>query len=396
MAYRWTTPTNLDDIRRWALALRSVRVPTPAASPTTPAASPTTPAMATVTGAGSSDASPSAGTEPPGYGGWNREMGALASGAGMVTGGIPGIAMSLAGLGLSQLGRVAPESLTFTPNLAGPYGYGAQSPAEANYVNAVMNAIKEQDPDQYQNIVEGAKMRSAQPVQAISQSIFGGPLKNLTMQDLATLVAAYPGIAAPTWQPSGSPYQGVNVPQPFTGWGPAGPPEGTMTIGPNQTPVYGPNPPYAMPTYDPFGLREPAPPSLEDPFGPGRQEAQDLGAAMGVDLSGFASQPSPEAQATGDPTADLGGRDQDVGGFGTGSGTGEPGEWARGGVSRVRRPTRALYGEGGEPETAIFIPKGMEAPGLQGREADVIAELQRQLRKLSLADVRMIVNSMRL
>jgi hypothetical protein len=81
-----------------------------------------------------------------------------------------------------------------------------------------------------------------------------------------------------------------------------------------------------------------------------------------------------ESTDASDPGSNTGGTDHG----GPGGAT-----YARGGVSRVTRPTRARYGEGGEPETAIFIPESMKRRGFQGRERQVRRGLKRAYSSLT-------------
>jgi hypothetical protein len=86
------------------------------------------------------------------------------------------------------------------------------------------------------------------------------------------------------------------------------------------------------------------------------------------------------AEGGGQNDGSRGGTDQSSDASGRGGG------WARGGVSKVRRTSKATYGEEG-PEDAIFIPqKGskydMTKPGLQGNEVQVLQGLLRALAQL--------------
>lgn len=75
----------------------------------------------------------------------------------------------------------------------------------------------------------------------------------------------------------------------------------------------------------------------------------------------------------------TGGRSEsDPGGSGMG---GDSHGFAKGGVSRVSKPTRSLYGEKGR-ETAVFVPENMKRPGVQGREREVEAAMKTLLRAL--------------
>jgi len=85
--------------------------------------------------------------------------------------------------------------------------------------------------------------------------------------------------------------------------------------------------------------------------------------------------PSPW-QDKGEGGAGAGGSGDSGGGGGDGGG----GE-ATGGVVRATRPTTKTFGEAGK-ETAIFVPEWMKRPGIQGREAHIVAALQQLLSEL--------------
>jgi hypothetical protein len=149
-----------------------------------------------------------------------------------------------------------------------------------------------------------------------------------------------------------------------------------------------------MPTY-------PVPSWFKNLFGsPKEEDPTELGFdPMGMGVMG--NEPSPEAQQTGDPTADLGGNNKggdtagagpgsnDNAGGGVGGGGGAEGD-RLGGVHRTtkQKTTNWTWGEPGTAgpgksgETAIFIPDMMKKLGLQGRERDVVDALREALKAL--------------
>ncbi len=262
-------------------------------------------------------------SQPTGYGGFNTGMGRMAGLAGTVAGGIPGLAMSLAGYGLGLgMGKAAPESLSFSPNPLGAYGVNVNTPEDVARAQAAYDALDE-----------------------ATRSDFDAGMRAKSRDFWGSLIGRYG--PAPTIDDLEAAARGVKQ-----GYAPMD--------------VYG----------EPPG------------FGPGFD--------LDVDLSGetgFGGQPggAPGAASAGDPSegeSGAGGSGADTSGGSSGPGGDADSGWAKGGVSRVKRTTRATYGEPGTAgngksgETAIFIPEMMKQLGLQGRERDVIRALREALRDL--------------
>jgi len=74
------------------------------------------------------------------------------------------------------------------------------------------------------------------------------------------------------------------------------------------------------------------------------------------------------------------GADTDSGGHGA---AGDGSMNAQGGVQVARGKTRVTFGEAGESELGIFVPKSMEQPGRQGEEGEVIGTMVNVLAKLT-------------
>ncbi len=321
------------------------------------------------------------GSQPSGYGGFNREMGMLSSLAGVAAGGFPGFAMGLAGMGLRGLGKVAPESLTFSPNLAGPYGFNVSTPEEEAAVNALLDAM---GPVARESMEPGALAKASSPFSTAWQSLpgIGGPLAAMTPEERNAILAAY----------------GIKTP------------ESTYTIGPRNTPIYGPRAPEKMPEYGwlpnlmetMFGT-PPTPPASPPPgYAPMDVYGEptppgELGGDPGYGAPGLGGGYSGDPHGGDAPGGGPGGQDPGSQGAADTGAEGQGGEgdtdsdgggWARGGVSRVRRTSKATYGEPGTAgngksgETAIFIPEMMKRLGLQGRERDVIRALREALKAL--------------
>jgi len=83
----------------------------------------------------------------------------------------------------------------------------------------------------------------------------------------------------------------------------------------------------------------------------------------------------------GDSPSDSTGGKSDTGGVSEGGG-GHSGSdtWGKGGVGTFGRRTRITVGE--RPEKGIFIPKAMEAKGIQPRELIVLRGLLQALKRL--------------
>ncbi len=127
----------------------------------------------------------------------------------------------------------------------------------------------------------------------------------------------------------------------------------------------------------------------EAPGGPGMGDSGPMQSQHEAE-SGSGYDGGPDSTAGADPGEGYGGwggLDSSGGGGGIGggdagggigSGEGGGGAWARGGVSRATRgPKRGTWGEAGD-ETAIFIPRRMRHPGMQGREREVRGALARE------------------
>ncbi len=289
--------------------------------------------------------------QPTGYGGFNTGMGRMAGLAGTVAGGIPGLAMSLAGYGLGLgMGRVAPESRGFTPNMLGSYGFNVSTPEDVALAEATWGALDEATRS---DLASMANARAASPFGTMKDSIFGGPLAAMTREQMVSLAKEL-GVNIMGEQPGPMPgFVSMNQKIP-------GLPGGWISMNPSSTP---PGPAMDLNAMDQADL--------------------DLGAAMSAAAAQDARDAAPGAPAgaasAGDPSETAGDR-------GETGGTSDPGDasdasMARGGVAKARKATRATFGEAG-PETAIFIPEMMKQLGLQGRERDVIRALREALRDL--------------
>jgi len=171
-------------------------------------------------------------------------------------------------------------------------------------------------------------------------------------------------------QPTGMP--GVKAPGGVVGGVSVGP-SGVGTTGPSATP--GPK------------VENPDMPSFEDtnPWG-GVPSAESFGGGWGMSQDpGVNTSSMGLGEAVGivggDSPSDSTGGKSDTGGVGEGMG-GHSGSdtWAKGGVGTFGRRTRITVGE--RPEKGIFIPKAMEAKGIQPRELIVLRGLLQALKRL--------------
>ncbi len=261
-------------------------------------------------------------SQPTGYGGFNTGMGRMAGVAGTVAGGIPGLAMSLAGYGLGfGMGKAAPESLSFSPNPLGAYGVNVNTPEDVARAQAAYDALDE-----------------------ATRSDFDAGMRAKSRDFWGSLIGRYG--PAPTIDDLEAAARGVKQ-----GYAPMD--------------VYGDPPSMDLDAID--------------------QADQDLGAAMDAMGAFGGPSPGDPSETAGDrgESGATGGQDPGSQGASDTGAAGEGGEndAAKGGVWRAKKATRVRFGEKG-PETAIFIPEMMKQLGLQGRERDVIRALREALKAL--------------
>jgi hypothetical protein len=317
-------------------------------------------------------------SEPGGWGKMSGDLASAFSALGMgrsmanVAMGVMGMAVPALGppgWGLSALGLANKAADPFQANPIGPYGMGVETPEQAAIAS---NVQEEMTPNQFDDYMVGVNARAREAMNFLSKpTLPAAP----TLKEIAAAFdvpgpAATPGAA---WDAMGRPAYGMGEqPGPMTGF--------------TSMPDFAVSNPPGSPT-DPAATANPGTVSAGDPS----ETAGGLGGPGQSDNDPNAGSPEgqdPGSQGAADPGAAGEGGEGDAGGDNGGNdgsgdgGTGGDSGWAKGGVSRARRSTKATYGEAG-PETAIFIPDFMKAPGIQGREQAVARALREYLNILA-------------